>query len=124
MQGFWKNFGGQTWRVMGHVQMADEQEKSRFVLFATSTFPIIHLICPPKFCISTVFNFSWNGCNTQEKRKTKVMQNVFGANRVHYGKCGSGVYYIFLKKLVCLRLRPFFMRFFPKRGQLGPYYTT
>ena len=62
------------------------------------------------------------------------MQNFFGANKVHCGKFGSGVYYIFLKKLVafvfmtmhdshnvCL---PFFMRFFPKRGQFGPYYTT
>ena len=30
------------------------------------------------FCISIVFIFSWDGCNTQEKWKTKVMQN-FGA---------------------------------------------
>ena len=31
---------------------------------------------PPKtFCISIVVNFSWDGCNTKEKRKTKVMQN-------------------------------------------------
>ena len=37
---------------------------------------IMHLICPPKFCISIVFNFSWDGCNTQEKRKTKVIQNL------------------------------------------------
>ena len=79
---------------MGNVQMAD----SRFVLYATSTFPIIHLIRPPKFCISTVFSFSWEGCNTQHERKTKVMQFFFGANKVNYGKLGSGVYYIFLKK--------------------------
>ena len=26
--------------------------------YATSTFPVIHLICPPKVCISIVFNFS------------------------------------------------------------------
>ena len=79
---------------MGNVQMAD----SRFVLYATSTFPIMHLIRPPKFCISTVFSFSWEGCNTHHKRKTKVMQFFFGANKVNYGKFGSGVYYIFLKK--------------------------
>ena len=36
-------------------------------LFATCTSPIMHLICPSKFCISIVFNFSWDGCNTQEK---------------------------------------------------------
>ena len=35
--------------------------------YATSTFPIMHLLCPPKFCISSVFNFSWDGCKTQEK---------------------------------------------------------
>ena len=28
-----------------------------------------------KFCISIVFNFSWDGCNTQEKWETKVMKN-------------------------------------------------
>ena len=60
-------------------------------LNATSTFPIMHLICSPKFCISVVFNFSWDGCNTQEKWKTNVMQKFGGSNKVHYGKCVSGV---------------------------------
>ena len=32
----------------------------------------MHLACPPKFCISIVFNFSWNGCNTKEKWKPTV----------------------------------------------------
>ena len=77
------------------------------MLYATSTSLIMHLICLPKFCISTVFSFSWDGCNTQHKRKTKVMQNFFGANRVNYGKFGSGVDYIFLKKLVCFRLHDY-----------------
>ena len=31
--------------------------------FAICTSPIIHLVCPPKFCISIVFNFSWDGWN-------------------------------------------------------------
>ena len=57
--------------------------------YATCTSPIMHLICPPKLCISIVFNFSWDGCNTtQEKRKT---------NKVHYGRCASGVFFIFMK---------------------------
>ena len=58
-----------------------------------SPFPIMHLICcppPPKKkknitkqnktnnCIRIVFNFSWDGCNTQEKWKTKDMQNFGG----------------------------------------------
>ena len=33
----------------------------------TCIFPIMHLICPPKFCVSIVFNSSWDGCNTREK---------------------------------------------------------
>ena len=64
----------------------------RLAQYATSTFPIMHLVCPPKFCLSIVFNFAWDGFNTQEKWKTKVMQNLGRGNKVHYGKCGSGVY--------------------------------
>ena len=65
-------------------------------IYAICTSPIMHLICPPKFCISIIFNFSWDGCNIQEKWKTtwKVMQNlgkVGGrqAYKVHYGRCAS-----------------------------------
>ena len=50
----------------------------------------MHLICPPKFCVNVVFNFSWDGCNTQENKKQRLCKNL-GANKVHYGKCGSGV---------------------------------
>ena len=38
-----------------------------------------------KFCISIVFNFSWDGCSTQEKWKTKVMQNFGGQIRCIMG---------------------------------------
>ena len=31
---------------------------SKALLYATCTFPITHLICPPKFCITFVFHFS------------------------------------------------------------------
>ena len=51
----------------------------------TCTFPIMHLICPPKFCVSIVFNFSWDGCNTREKWKTKVMQSLGGQTRCIMG---------------------------------------
>ena len=51
------------------------------------------------------------------------MQNFFAANRVNYGKFGSGVDYIFMTihdfHNVC---HPFFMSFFPERGQFGPYF--
>ena len=32
---------------------------------------------PQEFCISIVFNFSWDSCNTREKWKTKVMHLFF-----------------------------------------------
>ena len=46
---------------------------------------------PPQILHKHCFIFSWDGCNTQEKRKTKVMQffrgRGGGANKVHYGRC-------------------------------------
>ena len=50
---------------------------------------------PPKICITFVFHFSWVLQPFQEKLKTILMQTFFlegvrgGANKVHYGKCGS-----------------------------------
>ena len=52
--------------------MIDKRTTDRY---ATCASPIKQLICPLKFCISIVFNFSWDGCNTQAKWKTKVFQN-------------------------------------------------
>ena len=43
------------------------------------------LMCCPKFCVSVVFNFSRDGCNTQEKWKTKVRQNLGGQMRCFMG---------------------------------------
>ena len=54
--------------------------------FPSCKSPIIQLVCPPKFCQSIVFYFSWDHCNTQEKSKTKVIQiEVF-----FFGGGGSG----------------------------------
>ena len=50
---------------------------------------------PPKFCTTFVFNFSYVVQPSQEKMKTMLMQNLEvggrGANKVHYGRCASGV---------------------------------
>ena len=45
-------------------------------------FHISHNTCylPKKFCVSIVSNLSGDGCNTQEKWKTKVMKKIWGAN--------------------------------------------
>ena len=38
---------------------------------------------PAKFCVSIVFNFSWDGCNTPEKRKNETKNKG-------YAKAGGG----------------------------------
>ena len=74
-------------------------------MYSACTSPIMNLICAPpppqkkkkKFLISIFLKFSWDGCNTQEKWRTKVMQHFGGgrggANKVHYGRCASGVWH-------------------------------
>ena len=51
------------------------------VLFTTCTSSIMHLICPPKFCITFVFHFSWVLQPFQEKLKTMLMQNFGGTTK-------------------------------------------
>ena len=41
----------------------------------------MHLVYFPKFCITIIFDFSWDDCNTQEKLETVVMQNFRGQTR-------------------------------------------
>ena len=36
----------------------------------------MHLVYPPKFCITIVSDFSWDDCNNQEELETLVMQNL------------------------------------------------
>ena len=54
--------------------------------FRTYKCPILHLhiaqaICPPKFCITFVFHFSWVLQPSQEK--------LMGVNKKHFGRCAS-----------------------------------
>ena len=48
----------------------------------------------PKFCISVVFDFSWDDCSTLEKLETMVKQYIFflggGGDNVHHGLCENG----------------------------------
>ena len=41
----------------------------------------MHLVYPLKFCISVVFDFSWDDCNTKEKLETTVTQNLGGGGK-------------------------------------------
>ena len=65
---------GASVRLVGgdsHLWEMNTNPRRKFV-WATCTSPIMPLSCPPKFSISIAFKFSWDSCNTQEKRKTKV----------------------------------------------------
>ena len=54
-------------------------------LYVTCTPPMMHLICPPKFCLTFVFHFSWVLQPSQEKLKTMLMQNFGGQIRCIMG---------------------------------------
>ena len=56
---------------------------SAILPYATSTFPIITLFAPRKILHKHCFQI-WGG------------GEVVGANKVHYGKCGSGVQSVFI----------------------------
>ena len=58
---------------------------------ATCTYPIMHLICPPKFYISIVL-FSLGTAVIPRRNEKQRLCNfwgggVGGANKVHYGRC-------------------------------------
>ena len=43
--------------------------------FTIFTQTKMHLVYPPKLCITIVFDFSWDDCNTLDNLKTMVKQN-------------------------------------------------
>ena len=54
--------------------------------FTICISPTIHLVClSPKFCITSVFQFSWVFQPSQEKLKTMLMQNFGGQTRCIMG---------------------------------------
>ena len=66
---------------------------------APSLPPLFPPTPPPakkKFCITIVFDFSLDDCNTLEKLNTIIMQNFLfsggggGVNEVLYGLCENG----------------------------------
>ena len=79
------------------------------------TRPIIYLVCPQKFCISTVFNFSWDVIT-----KCKIWRW-----EVYYERCALGMgpdeivnYFFFL--FTTLKLKSFIILWivWPKRTHL------
>ena len=49
----------------------------------------MHIVHPPKFYITIVFDFSWDNCNTQEKLK-QWLCNLFLVVVVLVGRGGGG----------------------------------
>ena len=76
---------------MGGGWGAAWQEATCFNKYATCTSPIMHLICPPEFCTTFVFHFSWVLQPSQEKLKTMLMQNFFWGGQIN-GRCARGVF--------------------------------
>ena len=52
--------------------------------------PLANLRQCTLFCTSIVFNLPWDGCNSREKWKAKVLQFFFLGGGGHYGRCASG----------------------------------
>ena len=76
-------------RVFGISEIAYSFCSAGFLAMCPHYFWVIHHLhishnapyLPPKFFIRFGFKFSSDGCNTQEKWKTKVMQNFGGHTR-------------------------------------------
>ena len=67
--------------------MDDQLREKTFAIF---TSPIIHLVCPSRFCISIVFYFYCDHCNSQGEIKNKGYAKSRGANKLYYGRCANG----------------------------------
>ena len=73
---FWLYLMQPIWRDFELIQIR---------VYATSTFPIMHLICYSKFCITFVLHFFWVLQPSQEKFNTMLMQKFGGQIRCIMG---------------------------------------
>ena len=55
--------------------------------YVTCTSPIMH----PKFCITFVLHFSWELPAVPREIENDAYEKFWDANKVHYGRCASGV---------------------------------
>ena len=51
----------------------------------------MHLICPPKFCLIFDFHFFLGIKAIPREIESNASEKFWVPNKVHYGKCGSGV---------------------------------
>ena len=69
------------WCPFSHPQWQLELTNGTRLYPPFAHLPWYTLFAPQTFCIRIVFNFSWGDYNTQEKLKTKVLQNFGGQTR-------------------------------------------
>ena len=52
---------------------------------------------PPKFCITTVFDFSWDDCEIPRRNWKQWPCKILGGKQgaLHYGLCENGDMYLF-----------------------------
>ena len=50
----------------------------------------MYLVYPPKFCITIVFDFSWDDCKFPGEIGNNGSAKFWEVNKVHYGLCENG----------------------------------
>ena len=61
------------------------------VNYVTCTSSMMHLICPPKFCITFVLHFFWVLPAVPREIENNAYEKFWDANKMHYWRCASGV---------------------------------
>ena len=83
----WPRFSLGGWETTSR----DESAYCHTLLHATCTSPIMHLASPPKFCMTFFFSFLLGIAAVLREFENNTYANFWGANKVHYGRCASGV---------------------------------
>jgi len=60
-----------------------------YSLFTISTFPKIHLVCPPKNLHNLCFPFPPGITVVPRETEDNASAKVWGGNKVYYGGCGN-----------------------------------
>ena len=83
----WPRFSLGGWETTSR----DESAYCHTLLHATCISPIMHLASPPKFCMTFFFSFLLGIAAVLREFENNTYANFWGANKVHYGRCASGV---------------------------------
>ena len=65
--------------------------RTTFHLYATCTSSIMRLICPPKILHNLCFSFLLGITAFPREMENNAYAKFWGANKVHFGRCTSGV---------------------------------